>query len=212
MRNSAGRVRRRLSYEAARIMVEEGTRDYKRAKQKACLRIGVPTNQSVPSNLEVEDSVAEHLQIFFSDAAVDLKWQYLRIAFEMMQKLKRYSPRLVGATLSGNITSARPIELQVFADTVEEIRFLLEDAEIPCRMMQKRLRYSRVGFCHITGFEVDFEETFMEILVFLPADPYPPLGAVNGKPQARFAMKKVKRLLESRQGDSIAKGGASAAQ
>ncbi len=190
-------MRRKLRYEAARIMVEEGVRDYKRAKQKACSRVGVSTSQSIPSNLEIEDSLAEHLQIFRSDATAHLKLKYLHIALKMMQLLQPYSPLLVGAALSGNIITSRPVELQVFADTVEEIRFLLEAEDVAWRMIQKRLRFSRIGFNHITGFELEFEQSLVEIMVFLPHDPYPPLGAVNGKPLERIAMKKVKRLLDS---------------
>lgn len=196
MDKSPGRLRRTIRYEAARIMAEEGIRDFRKAKRKACGRLGVPTNSSVPTNLEVEDSLEEHLAIFNGD---DLQRQhrlYLQAAFTVMQWFQHSSPRLIGAALSGTITSSRPVELQVFPDTFEEIGATLEEREIRFRMLEKRLRFQRQGLRNAPGIEFQLDGIDIEIIVFLPGDPYPPLSRVNGKPVKWGSMKRIRRLLE----------------
>ena len=197
MKNATSQARRKVRYEAARIMVEEGVRDYKKAKQKACSRVGIQGGKAVPSNLEIEDSLSEQLQIFRGESTEHLSQRYLNIARDMMETLSVYSPALTGAALSGNITTARPIELQVFADTFEEVRFALEHHYKRMRVIQKRLRFARSGFANITGLELDSKGVMMEILVFQPQDPYPPLSPATGKPVFRGSLKKVRRLIES---------------
>ncbi len=196
MDKSPGRLRRTIRYEAARIMAEDGIRDFRKAKRKACGRLGVSTNRSVPTNLEIEDSLEEHLAIFNGDELQIQHRIYLQAAFTVMQWFDHCSPRLVGAALSGTITSSRPVELQLFPDTFEEIGTTLEEGKIRFRMLEKRLRFQREGFRNMSGFEFQLGAIDIEIMVFLPGDPYPPLSRVNGKPVKWGSMKKVRRLLD----------------
>ncbi len=189
------RLRRTIRYEAARIMAEDDIRDFRKAKRKACGRLGVSTNRSVPTNLEIEDSLEEHLAIFNGDELQRQHRIYLQAAFTVMQWFDHCSPRLVGAALSGTITSSRPVELQLFPDTFEEIGTTLEEREIRFRMLDKRLRFQREGFRNASGFEFQLGAIDIEIMVFLPGDPYPPLSRVNGKPVKWGSMKKVRRML-----------------
>ena len=190
------RLRRTIRYEAARIMAEDGIRDFRKAKRKACGRLGVSTNRSVPTNLEIEDSLEEHLAIFNGDDLYKQHQLYLQTAFTVMQWFEHCSPRLVGAALSGTITSSRPVELQVFPDTFEEIGATLEDGGIRYRMLEKRLRFQREGFRNVSGFEFRLGGIDIEIVVFLPGDPYPPLSRVSGKLVKWGSMKKVRRMQE----------------
>ena len=195
MKKTAGRLRRTIRYEAARIMAEDGIRDFRKAKRKACGRIGVSADRAVPTNLEIEDSLEEHLAIFTGDDLREHHRLYLGAAFTVMEWFENCSPRLTGAALSGTITSARPVELQVFADTFEEIGDTLASRDIGFRLLEKRLRFQREGFRNVSGFEFQSGDIDIEVLVFLPGDPYPPLSRVNGKPVKWGSMKKVRRIL-----------------
>ena len=54
-----------LAQEAARIMAEEGVRDFRFAKRKAAERLGFdPRSLHLPTNLEVEQALAEHQRLF----------------------------------------------------------------------------------------------------------------------------------------------------
>lgn len=179
-------------------MAEEGIRDFRKAKRKACMRLGVSADRDVPTNLEIEDSLEEHLTIFTGDALQERQLQYLATALTVMEYLGDYSPRLTGAALSGTITSARPVELQVFADTFEEIGETLTSHDIGFRLLEKRLKFQRTGFGNVTGFEFQSGVVDIEVLVFLPGDPYPPLSRVNGKPVKWGSIKKIRRMLSGR--------------
>ena len=197
MARSDNRLRRTIRYEAARIMAEEGIRDYRRAKEKACMRIGVSTVHSVPTNLEIEDSLAEQLSIFANESVQELHRQYLETACTIMQLLRDYSPRVTGAALSGNITFSRPVEVHLFSGTFEEVGLVLESNDISSQLFDKRLRFSRAGFCSVPGYQASINGIDVEILVYLPGEPYPPLCQTNGKPITWSSYKKVKRILES---------------
>ncbi len=195
MKKNNGRLRRTIRYEAARIMAEDGVRDFRKAKDKACTRIGVSADHSVPTNLEVEDSLEEQLSIFSGEAVLEEHLRYLETAYTIMQWFENDSPRLVGAALTGTITSSRPVELQVFPDTFEEVGALLEARGVWFDLFEKRLRFQREGFRTVTGFEFQFDEVNVELIAYLPGDPYPPLSRINGKPVKWGSLKKVRRLL-----------------
>ncbi len=194
MRKSKHRVRCDVRYEAARIMAEEGVRDYKMAKEKAVRRVGATAGQIVPTNLEIEESLAEHLQIFQRESVSSAHRKYLRTACELMQLLCAYSPFAVGAVLTGNITSSRPIEMHVFCDTIEEVFELLEKNAQRLRIADKQPRFFG-GFKNISCLELEYFEVNVEILAFLRADPYPPLSPVDGKPVRKASLKKVTKML-----------------
>ncbi len=188
-------IRRSVSYEAARIMAEEGVRDYRRAKEKACLRIGISSKQCIPTNLEIEDALEEQLAIFRSEEISELRRNYLTVALEVMELAEYYSPRLTGAVLNGAITSSRPAEIHLFADTFEEICSLLEVNSILHAAKDKRFRFTNNYFQMVSGMKFLIEDVQIELLVFLPGTPYPPLSAIDGKPIKRASLKKVRRML-----------------
>ena len=195
MKKSASRLRRSIRYEAARIMAEDGIRDFRKAKRKACERVGVSSDHSVPTNLEIEDSLEEHLSIFSGDELQEQHRQYLEVAYEIMQWFDGCSPRLTGAAVSGTITSVRPVELQVFPDTFEEVGATLEMYDIDYGLMEKRMRFQRDGYRNVPGYEFHHDDIDVEVTVYLPGDSYPPLSRINGKPVKWNSLKKVRRTL-----------------
>ena len=56
------RDRKVVAQEAARIIVNQGVRDYRLAKQKAAERLGLNSRGALPSNAEIEKAVADYLK------------------------------------------------------------------------------------------------------------------------------------------------------
>ena len=56
--HGAEEIRQRISREAARIMAEEGVRDFHTAKRKATERLNLPEARHLPSNQEIEQALA----------------------------------------------------------------------------------------------------------------------------------------------------------
>ena len=86
--NGDERARQMLAQEAARIIVDQGIRDYRLAKIKAAERLGLGTRGSLPRNAEVERAVGEHLQLFGRESHSD----FLRVMREAFRGSEtRYS-------------------------------------------------------------------------------------------------------------------------
>jgi hypothetical protein len=50
-------LRRQIASAAARLIAEEGIRDYGLAKRKAARQLGVGPNEELPNNAEIEEAV-----------------------------------------------------------------------------------------------------------------------------------------------------------
>ena len=57
-----------VAQEAARIIVNQGIRDFGLAKKKAAERLGLTDRGSLPGNAEIELAVSEHLQLFAGES------------------------------------------------------------------------------------------------------------------------------------------------
>ncbi|MDH3545488.1 MAG: hypothetical protein OEN22_00210, partial [Gammaproteobacteria bacterium] len=98
--NGESRARLLLAQEAARIIVDQGIRDYRVAKTKAAERLGLNTRGALPGNAEIEQAVSEHLQLFGGESHLLFLRTMREAALSAMEMLASYSPRLVGPVLS----------------------------------------------------------------------------------------------------------------
>lgn len=197
---SNDRARRMLAQEAARIIVEQGIDDYRVAKVKAAERFGLSEHGSLPGNFEIEQAVAEHLQLFWQDSHHTLL-QSLRIAaLSAMEMLSPFAPRLVGPVLAGTAGEHSAINLHVFADSAEQIAFQLQADGIAYKPFERRYR-SRKGKTEVyAAFAFVHSDSDIEATVF----PYDgirqaPISPVDGKPMRRADKRKVEAMLEGKQ-------------
>ncbi|MEO7200764.1 MAG: hypothetical protein ABIY56_11200 [Dokdonella sp.] len=133
-------VRRRIAVEAARLLTEQGMRDFHQAKSKAALNLGLGDNVALPRNDEVEDALREHQRLFHSDAQPARLAQLRHVAIEAMGFLQSFQPRLVGAVLEGTADHHSAVCLHVFADNPREVMTFLSDQRIPFAEETRRLR------------------------------------------------------------------------
>ena len=194
-RKTPRNVRRVIRYESARILVDGGSRDFQRVKRKACARLGVSERCNLPTNLEIEDSLSDQLQIFSKETIGRQHVQYLTAAAQLMQQLRDFSPYLTGAALSGVITRRRPIEIHVFTGTVEEVCDHLAAINVGFEQAYKRLRFAKQQYQQISALRFTDGEINFEVIVFLSSDPYPPFSTISGKPMSRASLKRVKKLV-----------------
>lgn len=189
-------VRRHICAEAARIVVEEGVRDYHAAKRKAIARLNLPSDKNLPGNDEIEAAVAEYLRLF-RGARRDTDLRRLRaLALEAMKFLQRFEPRLVGAVLSGNVTADTPIQFHVTADTPEEVGLWLHDQRIPFEQSERRMRFGGERQETVPLFRFTADDVTIEMCVFAREDARElPLSPVDGRPMKRANRREVERLL-----------------
>ncbi len=134
-------LRRALAQEAARLMAEHGIRDFLVAKRKAAERFGVVDGAAMlPKNSEIESALAEYQRLFGGASHLEALHAQRHAALSAMRYLREFSPRLVGAVLSGTATLHTEVQLHLFADRVESVALKLLDAGIPHEVTEKRVK------------------------------------------------------------------------
>jgi len=198
--NGDNRARQVLAQEAARIIVDQGIRDYRVAKTKAAERLGMNTRGALPRNAEIELAVSEHLQLFGGDSHAKLLRTLRQTALSAMDMLSAFSPRLVGPVLNGTADANSAINLHVFADSPEYVAVQLDDLGLRYRPYERRLRNRpdrRSRAETYAGFQFRHGDTPVEATVF-PIDGIrqAPISPIDSKPIKRADPKAVRDLLE----------------
>ena len=192
------RARQMLAQEAARIIVEQGIQDFRTAKKKAAERLGFGGRGSLPGNSEIEAAVSEHLQLFGRESHFDLIRALRQAAVTAMQILATFDPRLVGPVLNGTASAHSPVNLHVFSDTPELVGIALDDAALPYRTFERRLKSRRDRTDHYAGYRFRQGDLMVEATVF-PIDGMrqAPISPVDGRPMRRADIDTVQELLIS---------------
>lgn len=200
MRNTRDEQRGRVADEAARLIYEEGYRDYRLAKLRAAEQLGVRTQGSLqPSNEEVEAAIHERIRLFDAETQPALLRQHREVALEAMDFLEDYQPYLTGAALEGVSSPHSAVTLFLAADSVEEVMFFLEDNRIPFQTHERRVRFGskKPAYFPLLRFYVDDVE--VELMVFPYDDRFAnaPISPITGKATKRADRKKVAALLSA---------------
>ena len=186
-----------VAQETARIIVNQGIRDFGLAKKKAAERLGLRDRGSLPGNAEIEQAVAEHLQLFAGDSHPDLLQTLRQAALSAMEMLATFTPRLVGPVLNGTADANSAVNLHVFADSAESVAHALEQHGLSYRPYERRLKSRRDQTEIYAGFEFHHGEASVQATVF-PVDGIrqAPISPVDGKPMRRADEKAVRELLQ----------------
>ena len=203
---SSDQLRQHIAADAARIMAEEGVRDFHTAKRKAAARLGLPEPKHLPGNDEVEAALQEYLRLFHAGRVTQSAQRLRELAADAMRFLARYEPRLVGPVLSGTVTSASAIELHLTADTPEEIGFWLQEHGIPYRQGDRRLRFGGERHETFPAYSFTADGVSVELCVFNHRQVREtPLSPVDGKPMKRAHLREVENLLNGAGDNEVAR-------
>lgn len=191
------RARQIVAQEAARIIVNQGIRDYRLAKQKAAERLGLSSRGSLPGNAEIEVAVADYLQIFGGDEHADLLRLMRTAALSAMELLAPFSPRLVGPVLAGTADDNSAVNLHVFADSPEMIAMEIGDRGIQFKSYERRLKTRRGQIEVYAGFEFRHNNETIQATAFpIDGERQAPLSPIDGKPMRRVNAVAVQELLQ----------------
>lgn len=189
--------RERLAQEAARLMIEHGIRDFRQAKRKAAERLAIATAGALPSNVQIQERLAERQRLFESREHPFRIARLRRIAADLMQALAQFEPRLVGAVLSGTATIGTCIELHLFTDTPEQVAAELGDLRIAFRDAERRFRYGGGQSARVPAYEfVQDGEAVVAVVFPEKGLREAPLSRVDGRPMIRAGRPKLLVLME----------------
>jgi hypothetical protein len=115
---------------AARLIAEDGL-DYASAKRKAADEVlGAGRRRTLPDNATLERELRRYLGTFDADHHRPRLAALRALALELMQRLARFDPHLVGAVLNGSATAHSNIHLHLFTDNAKDVEMFLLDAGI----------------------------------------------------------------------------------
>lgn len=197
-------LRLSLAQEAARIIQNEGVKDYQLAKRKAADRMNVKNTSQLPRNSEIQSALKDHLMIFHKDEQQQLRKRYLLVAHDAMQRFSAFSPRLAGSLLECTVSRHSNINLHLFADSPEDILVVLLDANISYRIGERRLRFSR-NYQYLPCVQFDVDDVEVDMVIFpLNGLRQAPLSKIDSKPMRRLDEDKVTQLLQTMMSDTVA--------
>jgi len=177
-------------------MATEGQRNYRAAKQKAALRIGVNSRLALPSNKEIEQALRDY-QVFFGGEKHAKHLGVLRAtALNVMRALENFYPRLVGPVLEGTADNHSRVCLHLFSETPETVVNHLSERGIVFRTEERKIRWHDGNHRMIPLLVTDANGISVELALFNCIDlRQSPPSPVDGRPQKRAALTEVECLL-----------------
>ncbi|KKK59962.1 hypothetical protein LCGC14_3029120, partial [marine sediment metagenome] len=191
------RLRRRIAWEAARLMYARDESEYYRAKMKAARRIcsSDVKPRDLPSNREIRDQIQTFARLHEGKRREENLHQMRVEALRMMRILRPFRPRLIGSTLTGHVRKGSDIDLHVFSDSVEAVAAALEYESLNFEIEHKRVRKQGTEqvFRH-----VHVQDRFPFELTVYAADMahYVFKSSVTGKAIERAGIAELEKLLE----------------
>lgn len=190
------RTRALLVQACARIMAEEGVRDYLVAKRKAAQRLGISSRALMPSNVEIDAAVHEYQRLFLAGTRPEVLNRLRSGALGAMRFFEQFRPRLVGAVLSGTASPDTDVQLHLFADAPEEVQFYLMRHEIPFETGARRLRVGAGGYESFPTFAFGAGDVNVDLTIFPPeSEREAPRSPVDGRPMKRATLRDLALLI-----------------
>jgi len=197
-----GGLRARIAAEAARLMYEEGIKQYFTAKRMACKRVlGRVAGKrmryrpsDLPSNGEIRDALLALAELAEGSRRTRRLFAMRIVALEVMRALAPFEPRLIGSVSTGHIRRGSDIDIQVF--TADE--GALEETLRALRWTFERERVSILKFGQIREY-VHFHVTdvfSIELTVYEPRElRFRPRSSTDGKPIVRIRTSALEAML-----------------
>jgi predicted HD phosphohydrolase len=191
------KLRRRIAFEAARLMYARDETEYLRAKLKAARRVasGSVKPRDLPSNREIREEILALARLHEGSRQGENLRRMRFAALRMMRILRLFRPRLIGSTLTGHVRAGSDIDLHVFSGSVEAVVGALEAEGISPVVERKRVRKQgeeRV-FTHI-----HLEDEFPFELTVYAADQahYVFKSSITGKAIERASVAELEQFLQ----------------
>jgi HD superfamily phosphodiesterase len=192
------KLRRQITYEAARMMYERRETEYYRAKMKAARRIchGWVKPSDLPGNAEIREEIQRMACLFEGDRRFD-KLREMRIeALRLMHLLKHCRPKIIGSTFTGHIRQGSDIDIHVFVSNTDAVTSALDDEGMQYDLEHKHVRKhgeERV-FTH-----VHIAERFpIELTLYTPDKAsYVFKSSITGKAMERATLPEFEAFLQT---------------
>lgn len=183
------RTRAEICTTAARLIAEDGLRDYTLAKRKALRHLGLPETTPLPTNAEIDAALRTWQSIFQDNEQAERIRQLRRKAIELMDILQEYRPYLTGSVLDGTAGRYAEIDLQLFADSAKEVEIFLLNQGIPYSHATPRNDRAEAVLV------VESDDAIANLVIYPPLDERILPKSRDGRPRERARADAVRKLV-----------------
>lgn len=189
-------LRQQIAAEAARILADQDYLDYAEAGRKAASRLNCKDRRAMPSNGEIHKALLEYQELFLQQKQPTRLRELRELALQAMQSLEAFRPRLVGDVLNGSASTNSCVELNLYADTPEDVAHHLLQKSIPFQHDEVTIRLSKARKERRALFSFEAGGTRIELLILSPRDlNNPPIDPITERPVNGASIKRTKELL-----------------
>jgi hypothetical protein len=199
------RIRELIASEAARLMYQDGVREYRDAKRKAAKRFGPEKTLSLGSHLPTNAEIHEELAKLITSQEEDRLPQRLLslrlTALSYLELFGAFSPYLVGSVLSGIVTERSDIDIHLFADSTEEVEDLLTQRGMAFETETVPIRKGGV-IKEYTHIYLEDAGTVIECSLY-PVEERRnrTVSSITGKPMERAGAARLKKIIAESLGE-----------
>jgi hypothetical protein len=195
------KVRLSIAREAARIIYEEGIKEYRDAKRKAAKSFGPEKSLSLgshlPSNAEIHEELSRLIRMNEGDVQPERLLRMRLQALSWLELLAPFRPYLVGSVLTGTVTERSDIDLHLFADSAEELELFLDEREILYEVETVSIRQGS-EFRDYHHLYLDDDGTVVECTVYDSSERHQrPKSSITGRPMERADAKKLREMISA---------------
>lgn len=204
-----GGLRGAIAVEAARLMYEEGVKQYFTAKRLASKRLLGRTGgrrlryrpADLPSNGEIRDALLSIAELAEGDARTRRLFAMRVVALRAMRALTDFEPRLIGSVSTGHIRRGSDIDLHVFTDDPDVL--IAHVTALGWRFETERVSILKFGeireYMHVHAHD-DYE---VELTVYERRElRFRPRSSTDGKPIVRIKPDALERMLAEEHADA----------
>ena len=194
--DNSSNLQRRIAIEAARLIAEQGMRDYHAAKLKAASRLGLSGSAPLPRNSDIDAALREHQRLFQSRSQPRQLARLRETAVEAMRFFAAFEPRLVGAVLDGSADEFSAVCLHLFTDNLREITDLLADSAIAHEQQDRRMRLGAGIEIEVPAIVFAADGITIDVSVFaVDGLRQAPLDRISERPMRRATLTSLTDLI-----------------
>ena len=194
MPSSSCQQRARIVHLAAKLMAEDGIRDYSVAKRKAAISLGFSTeNACLPENAEIESELRLYQRLFQGGEQAERLDCLRRKAVEFLELLQPFNPYLAGSVLDGTAGRHAEIDIQLFIDSTKELEIFLLNRHVIYQHQEPRSERAEAVLA------IPHEGVIINLIVYPHHEERVSFKTRDGKIRPRARVDAVKVLLAAQE-------------
>ncbi len=193
------KIRLSIAREAARLMYEDGVKEYRDAKRKAAKLFGPEKTLSLgshlPSNAEIHEELSRLIRMNEGDVQPERLLRMRLMALSWLELFAPFRPYLVGSVLSGTVTEQSDIDLHLYADSSEEVELFLEERDISYEPETVSIRFGN-EFREYYHLYLEDDGIVIDCTVYEPSERHQrQKSSITGRPMERADAKRLRELI-----------------